>query len=427
MKLSVQKQLDANQVKAEMRQAFLDRPDMTEAEQRAWNDKVTKADNEHLEAVKYEAGEDAIREAEGVIAGSRVTAEQREFQRMFDKANPDDFLRDAALGSNSGGAAAELRKHLLQTDDPHAMPLAALLPRDAFTAGTAEERADVATSLGSTYGATTAEQLAARVFQNSAAAFLGIQTPTVPAGSRSYNMVLTGATADVRSPGVGLDAVAGTVRNTDIVPARVTARMQIAREDIALIPGYQTGWENDLRGALTLERDMMILNGQAAVNNVSPAVTGILMDANITNPTDPTDIATYVDYLNSFDDVDAYSDDGSNIRVLTNAAVFKHARGLSVGPAASAFGLLRDRAEMGPGRFRQSEAMPASNNANVGAGISARIGYRGAVSPVWQRLEIIRDEFSNASEGLINLTAYLLTNVGIADPKVYRHLEFKTA
>ena len=43
------------------------------------------------------------------------------------------------------------------------------------------------------------------------------------------------------------------------------------------------------------------------------------------------------------------------------------------------------------------------------------------------RLEIIRDEFTNASEGLINLTAYLLTNVGIADPKVYRHLEYKTA
>ena len=237
---------------------------------------------------------------------------------------------------------------------------------------------------------------------------------------------MTGVTADVRLPGVAHDAVAGTVRNTDIAPARVTARMQIAREDIALIPGYQTGWENDLRGALTLECDRMILNGQAAVNNVSPAVAGILMDANIADPSNPGDIATYVDYLNAYDDVDAYSDDGSNIRVITNANVFKHARGLSVGPAASAFALLRDRAEMGPGRFRQSEAMP-DTNATIGKAISARLGHRGAVSPVWMRLEIIRDEFTNASEGLINLTAYLLTNVGIADPKVYRHLEYKTA
>ena len=125
-----------------------------------------------------------------MIDASRVTAEQREFSRMFDRANPDDFLRDAAIGSNSGGAAAELRKHLLGSDDPHAMPLAILLPRDAFTLGTAEERADVSTSLGSTYGAGTVEQMAARVFQGSAAAFLGIQTPTVPVGVRSYNMVL---------------------------------------------------------------------------------------------------------------------------------------------------------------------------------------------------------------------------------------------
>ena len=425
MKLSVEKQIALNKLKQEARTAVME-SGITEAEQRQWDAKIVVAENEHLEAVKLEAGEDAIREAEGVIDASRVTAEQREFIRMFDRANPDDFLRDATIGSNSGGAAAEMRKHLLGTDDPTAMPLAALLPRDAFTRGTAEERADVATSLGSDYGAGTVEQLAARVFQGSAAAFLGIQTPTVPTGTRSYNMVLTGPVGDVRSPGVALDAVVGTVRNTDIAPARVTARMQIAREDIALIPGYQTGWENDLRGALTLERDRMILNGQAAVNNVSPAVTGILMDANITDPANPSAIALYSDYLNAFDDVDEYSDDGSNIRVLTNADAFKHARGLSVGPAASAFALLRDRVEMGPGRFRQSNAMP-DVAATISKAISARIGYRGAVSPVWNRIEIINDPYSNASEGLINLTAYLLTNVGIADPKVYRHLEYKTA
>ena len=128
---------------------------MTEAEQRTWNDRITKADNEHLEAVKYEAGEDAILEAEGVIAGSRVTAEQREFQRMFDRADGDQFLRDAAIGSNSGGAAAEMRKELLHSDDPMLIPLAALLPRDAFAQGDAEQRADVSTSLGSDYGGTS--------------------------------------------------------------------------------------------------------------------------------------------------------------------------------------------------------------------------------------------------------------------------------
>ena len=79
-------------------------------------------------------------------------------------------------------------KHLLQTDDPRAVPLAMLLPRDAF-AQVAEERADAVTSLGTTYGATTVDALAARVFQSSAASFLGIQTPIVPVGVRSYNMI----------------------------------------------------------------------------------------------------------------------------------------------------------------------------------------------------------------------------------------------
>ena len=268
--------------------------------------------------------------------------------------------------------------------------------------------------------------LAARVFQGSAVSFLGVQSPTVQPGSKTYNMILTGATADVRLPGVARDSVVGTVRNTDIItPARVTARMTVAREDMSIIPGLLDGWQADLRGALMLERDQMVLNGQAAVNNVSPLVEGILRG--VAETSDTSNIADYSDYLNYADDVDAYSDDGSNIRMITNAAVFKHARGLSVGPTASAFALLRDRAEMGPGRFRQSEAMPASTNANIGDAISARIGHRGAVSPIWARLEIITDPYSAASEGLIHLTAYMLTNVGIADPKVFRHLQFKTA
>ena len=158
---------------------------------------------------------------------------------------------------------------------------------------------------------------------------------------------------------------------------------------------------------------------------MSPLVEGILRA--VAETSDTANVADYSDYLNYADDVDGYSDDGSNIRMIANAAIFKHARGLSVGPAASAFALLRDRPEMGPGRFRQSEAMPDSSNANIGDAITARVGHRGAVSPVWNRLEIINDPFSNASEGLIHLTAYMLTNVGIADPKVFRHLQFKTA
>ena len=284
----------------------------------------------------------------------------------------------------------------------------------------------MSTSLGSTYGGTDAENLGSACVPGfRAVAFLGVQSPTVQPGSKTYNLILTGATADVRLPGVAHDSVVGTVRNTDITPARVTARMTVAREDMSIIPGLLDGWQADLRGALMLERDRMVLNGQAAVANVSPLVEGILRA--VAETSDTSSVADYADYLNAYDDVDGYSDDGSNIRMLTNAAVFKHARGLSVGPTASAFALLRDRAEMGPGRFRQSEAMPASSNANIGDAITARIGHRGAVSPIWARLEIITDPYSAASEGLINLTAYMLTNVGIADPKAFRHLQMKTA
>ena len=109
MKLSDTKQIEQNKLRAEVRAKYLDTANpMTEAEQRAFDDRAGKLEKEINAALTYEGGQLAIAEAEGVISDSQTTAEQREFRRMVERADGDDFLRDAALGTNS--AAAQRRK-----------------------------------------------------------------------------------------------------------------------------------------------------------------------------------------------------------------------------------------------------------------------------------------------------------------------------
>ena len=109
MKISDTKTIEMNKLRAEMRAKFIDTANpMTEAEQRAYDDRAGKLEKEINAALTYEGGQQAIAEAEGVISDSQTTAEQREFRRMVERADGGDFLRDAALGSNSGGAAGEM-------------------------------------------------------------------------------------------------------------------------------------------------------------------------------------------------------------------------------------------------------------------------------------------------------------------------------
>ena len=232
---------------------------------------------------------------------------------------------------------------------------------------------------------------------------------------------LAAATADFRSDGVGKDADEATFQTKTVQPARVTARYLLGVESTARVKGLEEALRADLNAVMSSKLDRVALTGQVAVNNVSPAIEGLI--SQLTDPDDPDTVAAWLDYYGIYSDrVDGkYSTDGANVRVLVNPETFRHAAGLQV---ATSGDLLIDR--LPSGRFRASANMPATAS-TIATALSYASGRRGFVQPVWRGVQIIRDVYTRAAEGQVALTIVMLTGAAMVDSGPYGRHEFKVA
>ena len=372
--------------------------------------------------VRYQRIEAAYRaaliaESEDAAANAPEDGQPAEVRGLIRRASLATFLLGAAEESDSRGAENELRAAVGLADFPNHIPVEMLLPAERI-----EDRADVASTQ------TTALQenqagIIARVFAATAAAYAGADMPTVGVGQANYPVLTAGTTADVRSPGVGLDAAAATLGVETVLPVRATARYLWNMENAALVRGYEEALAADIRSVMGDKLDSLVINGQAAVANVSPAFEGIL--SALTDPTAASAQADWTDYLGAYTGrVDGkYSQDGSNVRLLVNPETFKHAWDLPAGTDGRA-GLLRSL--LPGGRFRASANMPAGDS-NVNAAIAFAMGNgMGYVNPVWRGVQAIRDPYTGASEGQIALTLQMLTGGLMIRDAMYAQLSFKT-
>ena len=354
---------------------------------------------------------------EASIAPVEETAETRAISRLVNRASLIDYVRETTDGLTLTGASAELRSAVFGANsDSHRgfVPLELFLP--------VENRVDSITDV-STPIQDNQQPIAARVFNQSAMSFLGVATPTVPVGAVSYPRLTAGTTADVRSPGVELDGAAATLTNVNLTGIRLTASYTFGLESLANIMGFEEALREDVRGTISEKWDSMAINGQAAVANVSPAVSGVINE--LTAPGDPTAEADWSSYLAAYDAaVDGkYAVSSDAVRLLVGAATYKHAFGQGVGTQAAG-GLLRDR--LPSGRFRVSAAMPG-----VASKFQSAISYaagapgRGFISPVWNGIQLIDDQISQAKAGRRILTAVAIVGFDMIDPAPYAIRRFQ--
>ena len=359
-----------------------------------------------------------VKEAEAIEAAPVEDGQPAEVRGLLGRASIANYLLESAGGRAIAGAESELRSALLGDDALEGMfPIDLLLPNAA-----PEQRADVVTDVSAAATQANQQSIVARVFAMSSGAYLGIQRPTVPVGTSSHPVMTAGTTADVRDPGVAIDAAAATITTTDINPVRATTRYLFALEDLVKLRGLEEALAADLRAVLSDKLDSLALNGQAAVTNVSPAVDGLINS--LPNPTNPSALATFSDYESAFlDRVDGlYSMDGMNVRLLVNPDTFKQAAKLQVTTSGELY-----RRVLPMDRFKASANMPdtASNIATALAYASPHIGM---YQPTWRGVQAIRDPYGeNAQKGQIALTLILLYGQKLVDARPYGRLEFQVS
>ena len=347
--------------------------------------------------------------------------ETRELASLRRRSSLYDFVDEVVYGRQVDGASSEFRQAIFGEDKHGYFPLDLLLDDDDRI----ETRADAVTNI-TTAIQENQQSIAARVFARSATAYIGVNMPTVPVGTTSYPRINAGTTADVRSPGKELDGSAATLDTVSINPVRLTASYTYSTESLTKIVGFEDALRNDLRMVMMDKYDSLAINGQAVSGSNSPKVDGIINS--LTDPTDPTNEATFSTYLAAYDDrVDGkYAMNENEVRLLVNANTYKHALGLVAGTQGRA-GLLRDR--LPRDRFRVSANMPATASdiaKSIAYAYGARSLARGFIMPTWRGIELIQDPYTGAKKGERALTAIMHVGFGMVDSSAHTLLEFKT-
>ena len=346
--------------------------------------------------------------------------EDREVRRLTERAELRNYLIAATTGNHITGAEAELRAAVLG-DDARAslVPWEALLPRGGEQGGQ-EHRVDSVTSTPSDVGATQAGILG-RVFIDTAAAYLGVDMPSVPIGDRNYPVLTAGVTPVMKAKSAVQDAEAATIDATVLEPVRLTARYTFNIESTNQLAGMEEALRADLAGAFGEAMDNQILNG----NGTAPQPSGFFNK--LTAPSNPTAISTFANMVKELgESVDGrYAWNLTGVHLLVGTNTYALATTLT-NPNGDVFA--SDYLIQRSGGFMAHALIPAPASTIQNAIIyKAARGAGSAVAPVWSGFDIIRDPYTGAAKGEVAITAIMQWNFAVLRSDAYRYARFKVA
>ena len=321
-----------------------------------------------------------------------------EYRAMLDRANLGTIFDVLMAHQNPSGVEAELQQHLGLAGNQ--IPLDLL--RGAGGGGGRGRMEERAVTPGATNVGQNQQPVIPYVFPMSAAAFLGVDMPSVPAGDAVFP-VLTG-TLDVGSPAenAAQAETTGAFSSDVLTPQRLQASFFYSREDRARFAMMDASLRENLSDGLSDGLDDAILSG----------TNGLFTGTNLPNNAQTTD-DTFDSYLTNlcWKQIDGrYAGMASDLAMVVGAATYQDLgqtyRNTSVDRSA-----LDRLMELTSGvRVSAHVPAPASNRQNV---VIRRGMSMTAVAPTWEGVTLIPDEITKAGTGQIVITAVMLYAVKV--------------
>ena len=373
--------------------------DLTD-EQRAESDKLTAEyatkETQHRAAVIGQSVEAETRAAEFDETGD---GDDRERLELRGRCRLGRYMAAALDGLPVQGAEAELSA---AAGCPGAVPLELFEVRQRRPVGT-EDRAITPAP------ATTDETLAPivpAIFDRSAAAWLGIEMPTVGTGDAGYPVLSTSLTGGAVAKSAEAAETAGAFTVTMAQPRRISGAFRFTVEDAARLSGMEAALRANIGSVLSDELDNQAINGSGSGDGTVNGLLNILTDPAAPAATEES-FARYVAAAASHVD-GLFAADLGGIRQLVGVQTYGHMAGefRSNNDSTTAEGWLMDRT----GGVRTSRRI-AAPGANIQQAIIRRsnpAGDRVAVMPVWNGLQMIRDPYTSALKGEVTVTAVML-------------------
>ena len=231
--------------------------------------------------------------------------------------------------------------------------------------------------------------------------------PTVGTGIASYPVLSTSLTGGMKAEDGAAAQTAGAFTVTDADPRRLTGSFLLRKEDIAKLPNLEDSLNENLSMVLSDELDKQTING----NNTAPNLNGLL--AQLTDPSAPAaseeDFKRYAAALASHID-GLFAMTETDVRALVGPHTLRHMASTFGGSTVRGDRSAAEYARTAFGGVRSTRriANPASNiqQAIIRRGNPA--GDRVAVAPVWMGMELIRDVYTKALEGQVQVTGTVL-------------------
>ena len=386
---------------SENRQAInelLEKGDDLTTEDRAELEKLSKA-NQGLET-EYRAAVIAEKDWQVTAASQFDDPENREFRALVDNADLGNVFNAVMEHRAVDGREKELQDHFKLAGN--VIPLAMLEVR-AITPAPADVGQNQAAIIPA-------------IFPQSAAAFMGVDMPTVGVGESVYPVMTSHHAAGDVDESASVDETTGAFTADVLKPRRIQASFFYSREDRARFAGMDAALRQNLSDALSNGLDKIV---------IAKTDSGLIDFG--TDPTAPGTKSGFADYRDSiFDAIDGrYASTTGEIRLLVGAGTYKAMGAAYRGNNADDSAL--DSVMRISGGVKVSAHIPDASS-NVQQAVTARaLNARHAVCPIWEGIQLIPDEITKAKTGEIVLTAIMMHAFKIIRADGFKRVSFKLA
>ena len=326
-----------------------------------------------------------------------------EVRQLLGRVTLADYLGPAAGGNGLRGAAAELADALgVPAAGPSggvAIPWRLLLPDGGVEAP--EVRAFTTTS--SYAGPIQQRPILERLFGLDVMETLGVRIDSVPTGRAEWPLITGGTAIDQKAEGTAADAAVAATFSTETLKAkRLTGVFEYTHEQAAQVVGLEAALRRDLGDAVRAKMNDLIINGNETTNPQEPdgfATT-------ITAPANASATATYADYAGSH----ALGVDGIHASMETEVSsvigvdVYKHAATVyQAGSGESGSEALKRRGMKCMASPFVGSASSGQHKLNLyhSSGPNGGTSRGDSVAAIWPTLELVRDVYSKASQGVV--------------------------
>ena len=328
--------------------------------------------------------------------------EPAEVRALIGRVSMGDYLRPASGSMALSGAPVELASAL---GCPVTGPGGGVaVPWEMLE--TPERRAAIErrtfTDTGDLDGSNVVRPILARLFGMGVMGTLGVRIDSVPAGRSEWPLITGGVAPAEFAEGTAATApVVAVFTSATLKPKRLSGKYELTHESMAQVPDFEASLRRDLADSVAARMEDRMINGAGTATEPRGFKTSI------TAPDNASAEADYGDYAGlhsqAVDGIHASME--TEVSSVIGVDVYKHAAGVyNTGSGESGSESMRRRSQ-------RCQASPFVGDAS-GAGqhklnILHASGPNGgamrgdSVAAVWPTLELIRDMYTKASQGVV--------------------------